>query len=56
MADDTKGAREAKRCGKAIDGPKVGRHVVAWRNYCRNLTTHESGRCHLHRAGLSARG
>lgn len=40
----------AKRCGAAIDGPKVGYHVVAWRKHCRNLTTHESGRCHLHRA------
>jgi hypothetical protein len=45
---------EAKRCMYSIEGPKIGRHVVAWRKYCKNRTTHESGRCHLHRGRWEA--
>lgn len=35
-------------CGKAIDGPKVGRHVVAWRKWCRNRVKNEGDRCRFH--------
>lgn len=37
------------RCMFAIEGPSYGRRVVAWRKYCKRLTTHESGRCYQHR-------
>jgi hypothetical protein len=40
---------EVRTCGKSIDGPKVGRHVVLWRRYCKNKTSHPSGLCHVHR-------
>lgn len=35
-------------CGAAIDGPKVGYRVVAWRNYCKVPVAEAGGRCRFH--------
>lgn len=40
---------QVHRCGKSIDGPKMGKHVVLWRKHCRNRVKGAGERCHLHR-------
>ena len=36
-------------CGATINGPKVGRHVVAWRKHCRQRVKAYGERCRFHR-------
>lgn len=36
------------RCGKSIEGPKVARHVVAWRKSCQRVVKNEGDRCWQH--------
>ena len=37
-------------CGYTIDGPKVGRHVVAWRKHCQRVVRLEGTYCWQHRS------
>lgn len=37
-------------CGKTIEGPKVGKHVVAWRKQCGRLVKNDGDRCYQHRS------
>lgn len=41
--------KEAVRCSKQIDGPKInGAGTVAWRRECKNRTRNRTGRCRFH--------
>lgn len=41
--------KESVRCSCQIEGPSMyGGNIVAWRRQCKNRTTNENGRCHLH--------
>lgn len=38
----------AHRCNATIEGPKVGRRVVAWRRYCQRKVKEPGTRCWQH--------
>jgi hypothetical protein len=49
MATTEKQTERAPRCAASVEGPRVGRRVVAWRRECANHTRHPSGYCHAHK-------
>lgn len=43
--------KDGPHCVANIEGPKVGRHVVAWRRRCKNRPTRGSEYCWVHNPG-----
>lgn len=48
MTKQQKTSKPVYWCDAAIEGPKVGKHVVLWRKYCRNRVKEPGDRCRFH--------